>query len=175
MRPRRLRIWTAVLLGVLAFATGGTCGGESSSGSRSAKSSGPTAALRVEPAQVVYFAGGYYLKVDVYVDADAPMQAWDTTLSWNGGLEHLATAPAPEFDDDGAFFQSSLDPGSQTLALVDLRHSSGISGDTRVAEMWLVAWNGGTANVTIQGAVADGAGTPFTIIANTNGTFPITP
>jgi hypothetical protein len=161
------------LLAIVPFVQGGSCGG---SGSRSGKNSGSTAALRVEPVQVVYFSGGYYLKVDVFVGANDPMQAWDLTVGWNTvNLEHLGTAPAPEFDDDGAFFQSVLDPEAGTLTLVDVRHTGEISGDLRVAEMWLVAWYGGSANVTIQGAVADGAGNPFTIVANTNGTFPITP
>jgi hypothetical protein len=163
------------LLIVAPLALGGSCGG-SGGGSRDAKNSGPTAALRVEPAQVVYFAGGYYLKVDVYVSTNDPVQAWDITLGWNtANLDHLATDPTPEFDDDGVFFQSVLDADAGTLTLVDLRHTSEISGDLRIAQMWLVAGNGGTANVTVQGAVTDGAGTPFDIVANTNGTFPITP
>jgi hypothetical protein len=171
-----MRVLATTLLLVAPLALGAKCGGSGDGGSRDAKNSGPTAALRVEPAQVVYFAGGYYLKVDVYVSANDPMQAWDVTLTWNTvNLEHLGAAPAVEFDDDGVFFQSSLDPEAGTLTLVDLRHTGEVSGDLRVAEIWLVARNGGVANVTIQGAVADGAGTPFDIVANTNGTFPITP
>ena len=178
MSPRRLRIWTAALLGALAFAPGGSCGGGGGVSSVSSGASGPTAALRVEPIQAVYFVGGYYLKVDVYVSADDPMQAWDLTLSWNTGvLEHLATNPAPESDDDGVFFQGpDLDEGAGTLGIVDLRHgTSSLTGNFRVAEVWFVAWNGGTANVTIGGSLSNDQGEAFAVIANTNGTFPVTP
>ena len=122
---RAMRVLAMALLIVAPLALGGSCGG-SGGGSRDAKNSGPTAALRVEPAQVVYFAGGYYLKVDVYVSTNDPVQAWDITLGWNtANLDHLATDPTPEFDDDGVFFQSVLDAERSLLSLQEQLAQSG--------------------------------------------------
>ena len=174
MRARRvLRLWVAALVLGTPFFLGAPCG-TSNGGSPSA----PNAALRVEPAQVIYFTGGYYLKVDVYATVDQSVQAWDVDLSWNTAiLDHLSTTPLPESDDDGVFFQGpDLDEGAGTLGIVDLRHgTSSLTGDFRVAEVWFVAWNGGTANVTIGGSLSTDQGEAFVVIANTNGTFPVTP
>ncbi len=170
MRARRVnRLWVAALfLGTPLF-LGAPCGsGEG----------GPIAALRAEPAQVIYFAGGYYMKVNVYATVDQPAHAWELNLGWNTAiLDHLFTSPAPESDDDGVFFHGpDLDEAAGTLGFADLRHgSSGLTGDSRIAEVWFVAWHGGTANVTIDGGLSTDEGEAFTVIANLNGTFPITP
>ena len=137
----------------------------------------PLAGVHVEPVQVFYFSGGYFLQVDVMVTTGVPLQAFDLMLEWNTDvLEQVATAPGT-FDDDGQFFGSvDVDPVLGRAHFADLRHgSTGTTGQVTVASVWLLAPNGGTANVWVDGTLASNAGIPFKFFSNDDGTFPLTP
>ena len=137
----------------------------------------PLAGVHVDPVQVFYFSGGYFLQVDVAVSTGVPLQAFDFTLEWNTDvLEQVSTVPGT-FDDDGQFFGSvDVDPVLGRAHFADLRHgSTGTTGEVTVASVWLLAPSGGTANVSVEGSLASNAGIPFKFFSNDDGTFPLIP
>lgn len=169
---RQLPLLVAALAAVLPLQLGGSCGGDVVDPSH------PPALLHVEPAQVFYFSGGYFLRVDLSVTTTEPFQAWDLTLEWNTDvLEELGSLTHPDFDDDGSFFGGEqVDQGAGRANLVDLRHGgTGVSGTVYVASTWFVALSGGAADVRVDGEVASINGLPFEIIKQKPRAFPFTP
>jgi len=165
--PRGL---VTALVVLLALQLGSSCGGFDDPQT-------PLAGVHVDPVQVFYFSGGYFLQVEVAVSTGVPLQAFDLTLEWNTDvLEQVSTVPGT-FDDDGQFFGSvDVDPVLGRAHFADLRHgSTGTTGEVTVASVWLLAPSGGTANVSVEGTLASNAGTPFKFFTNNDGTFPLTP
>lgn len=163
----------AALVAVLGFQLGGSC-----EGGDYVDPEHPPALLHVEPAQVFYFSGGYFLRVDVSVTTTEPFHAWDLTLKWNTEvLQELGSLPHSGFDDDGSFFgDEQVDQSAGRVNLVDLRHGGeGVSGEVYVASTWFQALRGGAADVTVDGEVASGDGRSFTIVKQTPRAFPFTP
>ncbi len=175
MRAHRTpRMLVAALAVLLSLQLGAKCSG---SGGGFNDPQNPLAGVHVDPVQVFYFSGGYFLQVDVVVATGVPLQAIDLTLEWNTDvLEQISTAPGA-FDDDGQFFGSvDVDPVLGRAHFADLRHgSTGTTGEVTVASVWLLAPNGGTANVSVDGTLASDAGIPFKFFTNDDGTFPLTP
>ncbi len=175
MRAHRTpRMLVAALVVLLSLQRGSSC---SSTGGGFNDPQDPLAGVRVDPVQVFYFSGGYFLQVEVVVATGVPLQAIDLTVEWNTEvLDPVSTAPG-SFDDDGQFFGSvDVDPVLGRAHFADLRHgSTGTTGGVTVASVWLLAPNGGTANVTVDGTLASDAGIPFKFFSNDDGTFPLTP
>ena len=118
-RRRDPRILVAALVVAVSLQLGANC---SSSGGGFNDPQDPLAGVHVDPVQVFYFSGGYFLQVDVLVSTGVPLQAVDLTLEWNTDvLEQVSTAPGT-FDDDGQFFGSvDVDPVSGRARFADLR------------------------------------------------------
>ncbi len=175
MRSHRTpRMLVGALVVLLSLQLGSSCSG---SGGGFKDPNNPRAGVHVDPVQVFYFSGGYFLQVEVVVVTGVPLQAIDLTLEWNTNvLEQVSTAPGA-FDDDGQFFGSvDVDPVLGRAHFADLRHgSTGTTGEVTVASVWLLAPNGGTANVSVDGTLASDAGIPFKFFSNDDGTFPLTP
>jgi hypothetical protein len=176
MRSHRTpRLLVAALVVLLSLQLGSRCSGSGGGFNDPQK---PLAGVHVEPVQVFYFSGGYFLQVDVQVSTGVPLQAFDLTLEWNTDvLEEISTVPGAGFDDDGQFFGSvDVDPVLGRAHFADLRHgSTGTTGEVTVASVWLLAASGGTANVSVEGTLASSAGVPFKFFSNDDGTFPLTP
>jgi hypothetical protein len=169
---RKPRPLLTVLAALVSLQLGARCGGGSGD------PASPSAGLRLDPAEVVYWDAGYFLRVDVIASTSAPLQAVDLTLVWNAEvLEPVWTGPGADFDDDGHFFgEAQVDPVLGRTHFVDLRHgASGTTGEVVVAQTWLWARDGGTANVSIEGSMASDAGEPFQIVPEDEGAFPFTP
>ena len=171
---RTPRLLVTALVVLLSLQLGSSCSG---SGGGFDDPQTPLAGVHVDPVQVFYFSGGYFLQVDVLVSTGVPLQAFDFTLEWNTDvLEQVSTVPGA-FDDDGQFFGSvDVDSVLGRAHFADLRHgSSGTTGEVTVASVWLLAPSGGTANVSVEGTLASDAGIPFKFFSNDDGTFPLTP
>ena len=121
-RRRDPRILVAGLAVAVSLQLGSSC---SSSGGGFNDPQNPLAGVHVDPVQVFYFSGGYFLQVEVVVVTGVPLQAIDLTLEWNTNvLEQVSTAPGA-FDDDGQFFGSvDVDPVLGRAHFADLRHGS---------------------------------------------------
>jgi hypothetical protein len=173
MRSHRTpRLLVAALVVLLSLQLGSSCSGGGFNDPQA-----PLAGVHVDPVQVFYFSGGYFLQVDVLVSTGVPLQAFDLTLEWNTDvLEQVSIAPGA-FDDDGQFFGSvDVDPVSGRARFADLRHGgTGTTGEMRVASVWLLAASGGTANVSVDGTLASDSGIAFKFFSNDDGTFPLTP
>ncbi len=174
MRARELKRAASVLIAALALAGAG-CGGAGGGGDEAPPPPTATAALRIEP-QNVEVSPGDTFAVDLVVEASTAFVAWDLGVQIDGVDVSFQPAPGivlpvsvaqhPDFDDDGALFgQSEWDlPSGRLSGIVDLRHGgSGVSGDVRVATVWLSVTAEGYAVLTVVGDVVDESGTSFEI------------
>ena len=173
-RHRDARILVAMLAVAVSLQLGANCSG---SGGGFNDPQNPLADVHVDPIQVFYFSGGYFLQVEVVVSTGVPIQAIDLTLEWNTDVLEPASIAPGSFDDDGQFFGSvDVDPVLGRARFADLRHGdTATTGMVTVASMWLLARNGGTANVSVDGTLASDAGIPFKFFSNDDGSFPLTP
>ena len=179
MRACGLKRAAAAVIAALSL-VGAGCGGagDDSGGGGNPPPATPTAALRIEPNYVDVSPGDTFA-VDVVVNGSAAFVAWDLGVQIDavdaavqpatGVFVPVSVAHHPDFDDDGALFgQSDWDLASGRLSgIVDLRHGgAGVSGDVRVATIWLSAATEGYATLTVVGDVVDQNGALFEITSS---------
>ena len=158
MSARRATPWLAILLLLAVAHLGMTCDPTSPPP--------PDHWLQVEVENVYPAGAGYFLETSVFVHTDAPFQAIDLSVDWQG--EDLTVRPIlhADFDDDGVPFGPPLPIGVATgpIALRDVRHDTPApSGGVCVAQLWLYAPNGGEVTVDASGVVGRPDGTTATL------------
>ena len=101
------------------------------------------------------------VSIDVRVTTTRPLQAYDVEVRYDPSLLALADyRPWADFDDDGGFFQSSVDAQAGVARFADLLHGApSTQGQVFLATLTFTALAPGRATLQVDGEVAmpDGA------------------
>lgn len=117
----------------------------------------PGTSLDLELVGVFPLPTGYLLQLALRFDTDQSIQAVDVTLDWQGDPVIIRPFLDEEFDDDGLALGGPLPAVVWTspFSMADLRHGdAAVTGDIRLAEIWVLALNGGDASVTASAVLA---------------------
>jgi len=126
--------------------------------------------LRLEVVQTYRFVSSAYIAiVDIVVVADAPVQAVDMGISWEGPAITIASAiPHHDFDDDGKLFSTGALGTHAITGIVDLRHGAPTAQTVfRTARVALMIQNtGATSTLRATGKIAGPDGSLYDVVVS---------